>query len=489
MKKAVFWFRRDLRLSDNAGLTQATHDTDEVICLFVLDPRLTEHPDTCEARLAFMYSCLADLDETLQAKGGRLIIRKGDIEAEILKVMQEAQAETLYFNHDYTPYARKRNEQVSNSLTQKGYVVKTAKDVVIFEKDEILTGSDKPYTVFTPYKKNWLKKIEQDLPGRYELKSESLQLQSDEAKKLKSLTIPPIPAKLKEAWYLPAGETAGRERLKYWAGIVKEGKNSRQARLEHYAEKRDFPADDGTSRLSPFLRFGAISPRQCYRAARNARKEATTREARDGCDTWVGELIWRDFYWQILWHFPHVAKGAFQEKYAKLDWQLEAEHHLKAWKEGLTGYPIVDAGMRQLNQMNWMHNRLRMITASFLVKDLLINWQEGERYFWQKLVDGDQAANNGGWQWSASTGTDAQPYFRIFSPVSQSQKFDPKGGYIRQFVPELAKVPDKYIHAPWTMPANLQEHLGIIIGKDYPTPIVDHAQARLKALALFKRDL
>jgi deoxyribodipyrimidine photo-lyase len=488
MKKAVFWFRRDLRLSDNTGLTLATREAEEVICLFVLDSYLIEGKDVAQSRLAFLYSCLADLAKNLADKGGRLIIRKGDTETEITKVLTEANAEALYFNHDYTPYARKRDGRLEQNLIQRGYVVKTTKDIVVFEKDEILTANATAYTVFTPYKRRWLEKIMADTLARHDPQYESLRLKSDEAKNLESLALPEIPAKLSQMWYLPAGETAARERLKYWAGLIKDGVNPRELRIEQYAEQRNTPAADGTSRLSAFLRFGAVSPRQCYRAAMNAREQVSTRTARDGCDTWVSELIWRDFYWQILWHFPHVAKGAFKKTYDNLEWAQNAEH-LQAWQNGYTGYPIVDAAMRQLNQTHWMHNRLRMITASFLVKDLLINWQDGERYFWQKLVDGDLPANNGGWQWSASTGTDAQPYFRIFSPVSQSEKFDAQGNFIRQFVPELADVPDKYIHEPSKMPQSMQRHLGVIIGKDYPNPIVDHAQARLKALALFKREI
>ena len=479
--RAIHWFRRDLRLSDNLALDAALREADEVICLFVLDPRLTTGGEVSTPRLAFMYSCLEKLAANLEKYGGQLIIRQGDPAQEVERLLRESETSALYFNRDYSPFARHRDQKIEQEFTTKGFTVKTFKDLVLFEKDELLTGTGGIYTVFTPYKKRWLERVGQERPARFETDYAKLRLQSETARNLKSLLLPELSIE-GDPWYLPAGEEEAHQRLKAWAGAkVTES----LSRIEGYNEKRDFPAIDGTSRLSPFLRFGAVSVRQCYRAAINARERAGRVAEKDGIDTWVSELVWRDFYYQILWNFPHVVKGAYQKKYDALDWENNPAG-LAAWKEGRTGYPLVDAGMRQLNQENWMHNRLRMVTASFLVKDLLINWQIGEKYFWEKLVDGDIAANNGGWQWSASTGTDAQPYFRIFSPVSQSQRFDPEGEFIKKYLPELAKVPTKYIHEPWTMPLALQIHLGCVIGKDYPTPIVDHKFARERTLTAFK---
>ncbi len=481
--RAVHWFRRDLRLSDNIALDMALKEADEVICLFILDSRLLE---TSPSRTAFLYSCLRSLDESLQKQGGRLILRQGDPKRELEKLLREGKASTLYFNRDYSPFALRRDAEIEKGLTEQGFTVKTAKDLVIFEEQEILTGSNEPYNVFTPYKKRWLERISIAIPTRFESDYKSLRLQSDEAKALHSLPLPEIEAKadLGDTWYLPGGESEAHRRLKIWAG-AKVARPEGSGRIEEYRDNRNTPSLEGTSRLSPFLRFGAVSVRQCYRAAMNAREVVERVAQRDGIDTWIGELIWRDFYYQIMFNFPRVMTGPFQKKYKSLKWNYNPEY-LAAWQQGRTGYPIIDAGMRQLNHESWMHNRLRMITASFLTKHLLLNWQEGEGYFWEKLVDGDPAANNGGWQWSASTGTDAQPYFRVFSPAAQSQKFDPEGIYIKRFVPELAKVPAKYIHEPWTMPLSLQEHLGVVIGKNYPAPVVDHKTAREKAIATFK---
>ncbi len=485
MTRAIHWFRRDLRLADNAALTLALAEADEVIGLFILDPKLVDNPKISQARLAFMYDSLRVLSKKLEAKGGRLIIRKGPIVPELLRVLKESQASHLYFNRDYTTYARHRDEAVEREIGEAGYTVRTAKDLVIFEKDEILTGNNSVYTIYSPFKRKWLERINQEPPYKAEPNLEKLTLKSEEARNLESLPVPEkpdAPDQLLETWYLPAGEDEGKRRLKEFAGVLAEGK---RPIIESYAGSRDLPGADRTSRLSPFLRFGLISPRMCYRAAINARERSETTEPREGADTWIGELIWRDFYYQILWNFPYVAKRAFQNKFSELRW-ADNRDHFDAWKKGLTGYPIVDAGMRQLAATAWMHNRLRMITASFLTKDLLLNWQLGEAYFWERLVDGDQPSNNGGWQWSASTGTDAQPYFRIFNPISQSQKFDPQGLYIRRYVSELERVPDKYIHAPWEMPMSEQIKAGCIIGKDYPAPIVKHDEARQKALAMYK---
>ena len=479
--RAIHWFRRDLRLSDNAALSAALEANDEVLAVFVLDPRLTQAKNQSPARLAFLYAALANLDATLQAHGANLIIRQGEPLVELTKLLTESKAQGLYFNRDYTPYARKRDDEVVKELKAVSYTVELVKDLVLFEQTELLTGADAPYTVYTPYKRRWLERIQADPP--LASTPDFSRLRVEDAAKIKSLPLPPAPVGFENAWWQPASETEAQHRLKNWLGRLQD--SPQPPGIGTYAKNRNLPGLDATSHLSPFLRFGLLSPRQCYRGASNARERAPGGTAMEGCETWLGEIIWRDFYYQILWNFPHVAVEPFQKKFARLEWSID-KAHFAAWCDGRTGYPIVDAGMRQLKTQHWMHNRLRMIVASFLTKDLLINWQSGERYFWQMLVDGDQAANNGGWQWAASTGTDAQPYFRIFNPVSQGQKFDPDGTYIKKYVPELANVPPKYLHAPWTMPLALQQHVGCIIGQDYPAPIIDHAAQRTKALALYK---
>jgi deoxyribodipyrimidine photo-lyase len=256
-------------------------------------------------------------------------------------------------------------------------------------------------------------------------------------------------------------------------------------RINDYGDGRNLLAQTGTSMLSPYLRFGIISPQECARAAITAQRLAPPTAARSGAEVWLSELAWRDFYQQILYHFPHVANYAFRPMYDDLAWDNNPDY-FAAWCQGMTGYPIVDAAMRQLSSTGWMHNRARMIVASFLTKDLLIDWRWGERYFMQQLIDGDTAANNGGWQWSAGTGTDAQPYFRIFNPISQGETFDPDGTYVKRYIPELANIPTKYIHAPWLMPPMLMHEVRCLIGHDYPAPIVDHATQRVKALAMYK---
>jgi deoxyribodipyrimidine photo-lyase len=481
--RSIYWFRRDLRLQENTALNLALRESQEVICLFVLDPTIIDNVNAGEARLSFLFSSLENLAWELEKYGSRLIIRQGEPLQELTKLMQESKSSTLYFNRDYSPFARKRDEKIERELHAQGYTVKTAKDLVIFEKAEIVAGSSTPYTVFTPYKRRWLESILIADLTDFETNYELLRCQSEDLRNLTSLKLPPSP--VKQAWYLPASTSVALDRLAQWSGEKTGNGDESIARIEDYAEQRNYPDIGVTSRLSPFLRFGLISVRQCYRAAFNARERTTRIALRNSCDTWISELIWRDFYHQILWNFPQVSKRAFQKKYEAIVWSKNSVD-LQTWKDGRTGYPIVDAGMRQLNRENWMHNRLRMITASFLTKHLLIDWREGEKCFWKMLVDGDKAANNGGWQWSASTGTDAQPYFRIFNPILQSEKFDPQGNFIRRYLPELEKVPTEYIHEPWKMSRTMQENLGCIIGKDYPKPIIEHTLARERTLAVFK---
>jgi deoxyribodipyrimidine photo-lyase len=473
----IHWFRRDLRLTDNTAFNHAVLSSGgEVLPVFILDEGLLRGKDMAPARVQFMLDCLRDLDNSLKQRGCGLIVRRGDSDTELLKLAREARASAAYFNRDYTPAARKRDQRVTDSLQAAGVKVESFKDLVIFEEDDLLTGAGKPYTVFAPYKKAWLARPKPAAtePADQTLRSIPSGIQGS-----------PLPSAHDLGFNVtqdvpPGGESRALAMLQDFAA---------SERIANYAAQRDIPSQDGTSRLSPHLRFGTVSPRVCLQAAEAARK-AMPAAQQDGADVWISELIWREFYMQVLYHFPHANHGNFKREYDALRWgngsKARDDELFAAWREGRTGYPIVDAAMRQLNQTAWMHNRTRMIVASFLTKDLLLDWRLGENYFMQMLVDGDPAANNGGWQWAASTGTDAQPYFRVFNPRLQSERFDPEGKYIRRWVPELAHVPNDYIHEPSAMPPMIQTQTKCIIGQDYPAPIVNHAEQKAEILRRFK---
>jgi deoxyribodipyrimidine photo-lyase len=445
MNIAIHWFRADLRLHDNNALHAACASAEAVIPIFIFDPAILQAPDNGAPITAFMLKMLESLRDDIAAAGGRLIFRHGPVLEELQSVFRETKAQSLFYNRDYEPHARERDAAVEKWARGAGIEVRSFKDGVVHEPDEVLKDDGKPYGVFTAYARKWrLRSRDPVLPTvKFHSPPGLLQPRSVAFPSLKSLGLHT------EIELPPAGETAARDQIRRFAA----------GPLLHYRERRDFPAQPATSQLSPHIRMGALSPRTILAVVEKAAKAHP--HAQPQLDTFVGEIIWRDFYRQILWHFPHAASGAFQEKYRHLKWPNN-ERFFKAWCEGRTGYPIVDAGMRQLNATGWMHNRVRMIVAAFLTKDLLVSWQWGERYFMQRLLDADLASNNGGWQWSASTGTDAQPYFRIFNPTAQAKKFDPEGAYIHHHVPEVDSA-------------------------DYPKPIVDHAVQRVKALELFKR--
>jgi deoxyribodipyrimidine photo-lyase len=445
VRVAIHWFRADLRLGDNTALHAACREAEGVIPVFIFDPLILKASDTGAPIVGFMLECLRALEKDVHAAGGKLIFRHGPPEREMERLLRETKADGLFFNRDYEPMARKRDEVVTKMAQSLSVEVRSFEDGVVHEPNAILKDDGTPYRVFTPYSNVWRRKAQAKVlakasfPKRSRFKHpKSLALPS--AKKLGFKVEIPLP---------PAGEQNALKQLHRFCARD----------VLHYASMRDIPALGATSRLSPHIRLGTISPRTVVAAAENAaaKHEMASRHV----EVFIGELIWRDFYRQILWHFPHVATGCFRPQYDALQWENN-DRQFKAWCEGRTGFPIVDAGMRQLNQTGWMHNRVRMIVAMFLTKDLLISWQWGERYFMQKLLDADLANNNGGWQWSAGTGTDAQPWFRIFNPTAQAAKFDPEGKYIHHFVPEVDT-------------------------RKYPSPIVDHARQRLKTLAMFKR--
>ncbi len=472
MTRIIHWFRRDLRLHDNTALTAATRDSGGmVIPVFLLDPRLhAPHGRfTSPTRVRFLLDSLRALAHALEQQGCRLVFRRGD-PAQLLPELAR-HADAVYWNRDYSPYARRRDDELAATLRGQGCRVQQFKDAVVWEADEILTRTGGTYSVYTPYARQWHARlfdaglVVHDVP--------TLRLPAAELPE--SEPIPTLDALdlHTDQTAVVAGEAAAHEQLRRFVD------GRRTYNVTTYAASRDTLAVPGTSRLSPHLRLGTISPRTCVQVA--LQQDGTD----DGVKTWVGEIAWRDFYAQILATNPHVLRGAFRREYDALQWENDTVL-FAAWCAGRTGYPVVDAAMRQLNREGWMHNRARMIVASFLTKDLLVDWRWGERYFMQQLVDGDPASNNGGWQWAAGTGTDAQPYFRIFNPVSQGKKFDPDGAYVRHYLPELADVPLKVLHEPWKMSDAQQRACGVQLGREYPYPVVDHGVQRQKALALYK---
>jgi deoxyribodipyrimidine photo-lyase len=470
MSTAIWWVRRDLRLTDNRALAAALENAAQIIPCFVLDPHLLNSSRVGERRKAFLFAGLAALDADLRARGGRLIVRCGEPATTLARLAAESRARAVYAERDYSPYARSRDETVARALPVP---LVLTDGLTIRRPDALLKDDGTPYTVFTPYSRRWRSHPpvtpQEILPAPRILSVPE------------SIAGEPLPEqpRLDVAALFPPGEAEAQARLRRFT-------TGDRAPIYAYAQARDFPALDGTSMLSPYLRFGMLSARQAALAAYQAMESAPTPEHCAGAESWLTELIWRDFYYSILYHFPHVVQGCFHRAYDAVAWENNPAH-FAAWCAGATGYPFIDAAMRQLATIGWMHNRARMAVASFLVKDLLIDWRWGEKWFMQMLLDGDLAANNGGWQWSAGVGTDAAPYFRIFNPTAQGQKFDPQGVYIRRWTPELRLVPERYIHEPWRMPRSEQLRAGCIIGQDYPAPIVDHAVARQRVLEAYRR--
>jgi deoxyribodipyrimidine photo-lyase len=463
---ALVWFRRDLRNHDHAALHHALREAGAVHCAFVFDTGILDALPREDRRVEFIWHALEELAAALESRGGALQVLHGDPRECIPALARDLGAAAVYVNHDYEPAAIARDADVARRLAAAGGVLHTFKDQVVFEKDEVLTREGRPFTVFTPYKRAWLAKLDAASTGAHPVERHRDALARVDAPPRPSLEAIGFRRTNLTRMQLPTGMSGARRLLREFLN-----------RIDDYHERRNFPAVRGVSYLSVHLRFGTISIRELVR-------EAGAR-AGDGAQTWLSELVWREFYFGILYHFPHVVGQAFRRDLDALAFE-DPPGHFEAWCEGRTGYPLVDAAMRQLNQSGYMHNRLRMVAASFLAKDLQLDWRRGEAWFARQLNDFDLAANNGGWQWSASTGCDAQPWFRIFNPVTQSQKFDPGGKFIRLYVPELASVPDAFIHAPWTMSPVEQRASGVLIGKDYPAPIVDHAEARLATLQRYK---
>jgi deoxyribodipyrimidine photo-lyase len=476
--RGLMWFRRDLRAEDNAALYHALRQCRQVWCVFVFDTAILDPLPRADRRVEFIHASVLELDARLrdlgQAHGHEatgLIVRHALAQEEIPRLAQQLHVQAVFANHDDEPAAMARDAQVLGALAHAGIMFHSHKDHVIFERREVLTQAGQPFGVFTPYKNAWLRKVEPFYLKAYPVTAHAATLAP-----LPETLRAPLP-RLSDLDFettnlsqlpMPTGASGALRLLEDFMG-----------RIERYGEARDFPAIKGPSYLSVHLRFGTVSIRQLASLAWQMHLQGF-----QGASTWLSELIWRDFYHQILANHPHVASSAFKPEYDRIRFEhgKHAQTLFTAWCEGRTGYPLIDAAMAQINQTGYMHNRLRMVTASFLVKDLGIDWRWGERYFAEKLIDFDLAANNGGWQWAASTGCDAQPWFRIFNPVTQSEKFDAQGKFIRRYLPQLAGLSDATIHAPWLAPELELLAAGITLGKDFPRPVVDHAVAREKTL-------
>jgi deoxyribodipyrimidine photo-lyase len=453
----VHWFRRDLRVADNTALARAARDADRVVPVFVLDDHYGNDPGIGPARFRFLRESVEELERSLFEAGGTLVLRRGPAARALPEILAETSASAVYANVEVGPYPEKRDREARAAVESAGGKLRLFGDSLLVEPDAIATDAGGPYTVYSPFSRKWMA-AEKSSPVAA-------------PRRLATPDLPAVPVARVRAWRdLPPDPRAPRGGESEAARLLA---RFARASLARYGRDRDVPARNGTSRLSPHLHFGTISPRTVFAAVGGFRKFQL-------------ELAWREFFHHLLFHFPDVATEAFRPEFRGFPWR-EAREAIAAWQEGRTGYPFVDAGMRQLRETHWMHNRARMTVASFLTKDLHADWRIGEKWFEHELADADLANNNGGWQWAAGTGADAAPYFRILNPVLQSKRFDPDGAYIRTYVPELARVPGSRVHEPWTMTPEEQKASGCVIGRDYPAPIVDHARERMTALALFEK--
>ncbi|MFD0917455.1 cryptochrome/photolyase family protein [Pseudahrensia aquimaris] len=465
----LMWFRQDLRLLDNPAVCHAAEAGRPVVAVYIHDEQTSGIRPLGAAQKWWLNQSLKKLNQAVEKKGNHLIFRSGPADRVIDELVKETGAASVVWNRRYGESEEKLDASIKSALTDRGIEAKSFKALLMHEPALVRTKTGNPYKVYTPFWKTFRAEadVRQPLPAPGELKAPDSYPKSDDL----------------ASWGLHPSKPD-------WSGTIADkwtpGEDAAQEQMEHfladdlrvYDEARDHPGPDRTSRLSPYLRFGEISPFQLWHAAHDQRRTAGD-SARE---TWVKELVWREFSYHLLHNFQSLHEKNFNEKFDAFPWANNASF-LTAWQTGKTGYPIVDAGMRQLYQTGWMHNRVRMIVGSFLVKHLLIDWREGERWFWDCLVDGDPASNPAQWQWVAGSGADAAPYFRIFNPMMQSEKFDKKGEYIRQYIPELAQLPDKHIHMPWEAPLTVLRDAGVKLGDTYPMPIVDHKTAREKALA------
>jgi deoxyribodipyrimidine photo-lyase len=468
MKTAIWWVRRDLRLTDNQALHAALNAADWIIPVFIYDPRLWSNQKFGNFRLSFLNDGLTSLDANLQSRGSRLVLRSGDPLIELTKIVLETGAQIIYAEEDYSPYAKRRDNTITQQLP-----LKLTPGLTVFHPRQLQKSDGSPYTVFTPFMRAWKS---MSLPNRSEILPAVDQIPTP----VGTISDPQnLIQEQSKSELFPAGERYAQISLDKFIGEP-------DSPIYRYKINRDRPDISGTSRLSPYIRFGMISSRQLVVTALESMYQAQNSTSVQGAETWLNELIWREFYNSILYHFPNVLRKSFKPNLESIRWSNNKDD-FEAWKNGKTGFPLVDAAMRQLRETGWMHNRCRMIVASFLVKNLLIDWRWGERWFMQLLIDGDPAANNGGWQWTAGTGTDAAPYFRIFNPITQSKKFDPDGKFIRQWLPELHLIPIEFVHEPWKMPVDVQKQSKCQIGEHYPNPIIELNWSRQRVLDAYNK--
>jgi deoxyribodipyrimidine photo-lyase len=468
---SLFWFRQDLRLADNPALTQAAERGGPLVCVFVLDDETPGAWAPGGASRWWLHHSLAALDQALRQRGSRLVLRRGPAAEVMAALAEETGARQVFWNRCYEPFAVRRDTALKAALQDGGRAVQTSNAALLLEPWEVKTGGGEPYKVFTPF---WraLKGAYRDrapLPAPKTL-PDGMRIASAALEDWALLpTKPDWAGGLRARW--SPGEAGAQARLRRFL----------QARLGDYREARDRPDLDGTSCLSPHLHFGEIGPRQVWHATRHALAAGGGEAA---AEKFLSELAWREFSQHLLFHFPALPEANWRGEFDAVEWRDDAAA-LAAWQRGRTGYPIVDAGLRELWATGWMHNRVRMIAASFLIKDLLIDWRAGQAWFWDTLVDADLGNNAAGWQWVAGSGADAAPYFRVFNPVLQGERFDPAGDYVRRWVPELARLPAKWIHKPWEADAATLGAAGVTLGRDYPERLVAHDAARRRALDAF----
>jgi deoxyribodipyrimidine photo-lyase len=468
----LFWHRRDLRISDNTGLAAARQQSQKVVGVFCLDPNILERDDVAPVRVTYMIGCLQQLQQRYAEVGSQLLILHADPRQGIPTLASTLNAKAVFWNWDVEPYSQERDRAVIDALKEKGIQFLPQNwDQILHAPEDLRTGSNQPYTVYTPFWRNWSSKPKAaPVPTLQNL--EGLTQAQQQAALQAGVIQLPTAKDLGFIWdnelVLEPGEAAAQERLEEFTYRA----------ITEYKEQRNFPSVNGTSQLSAALKFGAIGVRTVWAATIEALENCRSDEVETSIRAWQQELAWREFYQHAMYNFPELAKGAYRQPFKNFPYENN-EEHFQAWCEGRTGYPIVDAAMRQMNTIGWMHNRCRMIVANFLTKDLLIDPQLGEKYFYQRLIDGDLSANNGGWQWSASSGMDPKP-IRIFNPASQAQKFDPEGEYIREWLPELRSMDTEFL-----LSGNILESDRAAV--DYPNPIVDHKQQQRQFKALYQQ--